>query len=53
MWLRRIMRRAMRHRELLGAGATHASAGLGAGARDGQAYPELVRAEKLIGKRCG
>src|ERR1700704_1670943 len=47
--LRRIMRRAMRHAQLLGARAPLMHRLVGALVREmGQAYPELVRAENLI-----
>ena len=47
--LRRIMRRAMRHAQLLGAGEPLMHRLVWALVREmGQAYPDLVRAEKLI-----
>ncbi len=47
--LRRIMRRAMRHAQLLGAGEPMMHRLVWALVREmGQAYPDLVRAEKLI-----
>ena len=47
--LRRIMRRAMRHAQLLGARDPLMHKMVGALTREmGQAYPDLVRAEKLI-----
>src|ERR1700752_71479 len=47
--LRRIMRRAMRHAQLLGAREPLRHRLVGALVREmGQAYPDLVRAEKLI-----
>ena len=47
--LRRIMRRAMRHAELLGAGESLMWKLVGPLTREmGQAYPELLRAEALI-----